>query len=661
MSLRRNPENPKANADRAPSVSPHPVRGHLLGVVVAVGAVLATTALYPAAFGTDIHPLGPDMFGYIWETRFVGAGPLAEVGTRPGMPVLGSVLSGFHAVPAADAPLVLGLVLAVTLGLAISVAVRLAFRLPPWSSGVVTFLVALWGGVIYLSKGYLANELSLVGFVVATLLVALPGEHGLARVLGGLAAGAAAGLAHPGLLPFYAAVDCLWLFLSLPGILGRRDDRAWWDEASVRAMGVLAGASALTTLVVFGFMGLSISEVTNLTAGVREFSDKLTQVAGSIGLWITAVPLLAGVGVIAAWRLRGPSSQDPRARGPGLGALLDRRRPGDPRPPEPARTSSAAGHPSAPGRRRDRDAWIAWALNRAGRRPSEPEAAPRPAIVTLSAVAAAGLVAAGCALMASPGLARITDAGEVPARGDTARLVASYVATIEPTTPVVVFSRPVTDMGALSWRGRQNQVRAYVPTPPTSRPRSWPWGCSMAPTVRRPSGYMTWGSRMRSCTGPSRAGLAAGPALRGGAIVVVPQAYSDPSAWAISSRSDPSRVVAPGLAVLRGPATVPNVPVAPAAVPSAEATLRALACLVVLGALGGGFAVAGGRALDGALLDAAALAPAVGVVLVVLGGVAVAVSGGDPKGRVGSRGRRRPGAGRVRPRWRSRWRAENGA
>ena len=61
-----------------------------------------------------MHPVGPDMFAYIWQTRLVGAATLAEIGTRPGCrPRLRDV--GFHAMTAGEAPLVLGLVLAIAL------------------------------------------------------------------------------------------------------------------------------------------------------------------------------------------------------------------------------------------------------------------------------------------------------------------------------------------------------------------------------------------------------------------------------------------------------------------------------------------------------------------------------------------------------------------
>ena len=77
--------------------------GSAVGGGVVVAAVVASTVLYPAAFGADVHPVGPDMFAYIWQTRLVGAATLAEIGTRPGDAVLGSVMSGFHAMTAGEA------------------------------------------------------------------------------------------------------------------------------------------------------------------------------------------------------------------------------------------------------------------------------------------------------------------------------------------------------------------------------------------------------------------------------------------------------------------------------------------------------------------------------------------------------------------------------
>jgi hypothetical protein len=604
--------------------------------VVVAAAVLAATIAYPSAFGAEIHPLGPDMFGYIWETRLVGIGALNQVGTRPGVPVLGSVLSGFHTVGSEDAPLILGLVMAVALGLAAAAAVRLAFRLPGWSLGVISFTVAMWGGVIHLSKGYLANELSLVCMAVALLLVALPGRHDRARMLGGFAAATAAGLAHPGFLPFYATVECMWLLLALPRLIGgRQTGHGWREDAAVRSIVILSAAACVTGLVIFGFMGLHVSDVTNLTDGVREFSGQLVVVRRSIGLWVGSAPILAAVGMAAAWRLRGSSSRDLTRVGlawgicsvaGGLATLLRPSLPGFRALLVILPLPAAAGLGMV---------WVARGLASAGRRRVGAEAEPKPLVNVMGAIAAAGAIAVGCVLIAAPGLSGLRAQGKEPVRGDPARLVASYVATVNPTTPVVVFTRPTTERTALAWRGRQNQVRAYVPTSNIASTfvvvgeLGGANGATPEPIGSSEdllNGWLAY-SGERSWT-------EGGPALRDGAIVVAPQVYNDPSVWKVIS-NDAARIVAPGLAVLRGPTTVPLVSITPASVPRGEAIMRALACLVLLAMLGGGFAAAGTRALEATPLDTVGLAPAAGVVLVVLAGISVSLTGSDPAGPVG--------------------------
>ena len=634
MSLRRGLGVDSAIVNPAADPSSH-LGGRLLASGVLATAVLSSIVLYPAAFGADVHPVGPDMFAYIWQTRLVGTGSLAEVGTRPGVPVLGSVMSGFHAVPGADAPLVLGLVLAIALGSAVAFALRLAFRLPYWSLGVVTFTIVLWGGAVSLSRGYLANELSLVCVVLGILLVALPGAHVRARVIGGFAAVTAAGIAHPGFLPFSAAVDVVWLVLSLPRIIrGRHAGQRWWEVASVRSLVTLAGATMVTALVIFGFMGLRAADVTNLTAGTREFSEQLSPMLRTIGLF-GAVSILAAAGVIAAWRLRGPLSQDLTRAGSawalcsaagGLATLAN------PALPGPRALLVILPFPAAAGLG---IVWIVRIVAGAGQRPVGSAVEPRRLVAVSRVIAAAGVVVVSCALVAAPGLSTLRRVGKEPVRGAPARLVASYVATVAPNMPVVVFMSPSTERFARTWRGKQNQVRAHVPTSEiastfvvvgvlggadgkTPEP--------MAGTRRTENRGFAFASEQSWVGG--------GPALRNGALIVVPRVFNKRLVWK-SIWDDPARLVAPGLAVLRGPKTAPRVSVAPAAVPNGEFMTRALACLLVLAALGGGYAAASARALDATRLDAVAVAPAMGVVLAVLTGLVVSLPNGDPGGPVG--------------------------
>jgi hypothetical protein len=623
-----------AIVDTAADAPSHRSGAQLLAIGVLLGAIVAWIALYASAFGSDVHPVGPDMFAYIWQTRLAETGSLAQLGPRPGMPLLGSVMSGFHAVTAADAPLVLGIVLAVTLGLAVAVGLRLAFRLPPWSLGVATFTIASWEGVVSLSRGYLANELSLVCAVLATLLVALPGGHARMRMLGGFAAMTAAGVAHPGFLPFYVLVYVVWLLLALPRMIGGRDRRRGWREiASVRALVVLAGAAGVTSIVILGLMEFRVSDITNLTNEGVDFSQKLSPMWRKIGLW-QAVSVLAVVGVVAGWRLRGPSSEDVIRAGSawalcsvagGLATLANPSLPG-PRAllvilPLPA--AAALGIVA-----------IVRTLSHVGQRPIGTRGESN-AVLALSGVVVAGAVlVVSSALVAAPGLERLGTLGREPVRGGPARLVASYVATVAPNGAVVVFTSPSTEKGARSWRGKQSQVRAYVPTPDIASTFVvvGVLGGEDGATPRPAGGDGSTGSGGLAFAS-EQSWTGAGSAIRNGAIVVAPRTFND-RVWKLLSR-DPTRIVAPGLAVLRGPATVPRVPIAPVAVPGDEFIVRALACFLILAALGGGYAGAGARALNATRLDAIALAPAFGVVLIVLTRLAVGLLAGNRPGAVG--------------------------
>ena len=444
-----------------------------------------------------------------------------------------------------------------------------------------------------------------------------------------------AGIAHPGFLPFCAAVVVVWLLLSLPQIVhGRREGHRWWDAGSVRALVILAGATGATALVIFGFMGLRASDVTNLTSGRREFSEQLVPMLRTIGIG-EIISILALVGVIAAWRLRGPSSADLTRAGSawaicsvagGVATLVD------PVLPGPRALLVILPLPAAAGLG---IVWIVRTLAGAGRQADDRAAQPSRLLTSSRAIAAAGVVVVISVLVAAPGLSTLRRVGKEPVRGVAARSVASYVATVARDEPVVVFMHPATERSARTWRGKQHQVRAYVPTAHIASTfvvvgvLGGADGTTPEPidgTVGKENGGSAFASRQSWVGG--------GPALRDGAMIVVPRNFNSRAVWA-SVSEDPGRLVAPGLAVLRGPRSAPSVSVTPAAVPRREFAARALWCLLVLAALGGGYAAASARALDATMLDAVTLAPAAGVVLAVLTGLVVGLLDGDPQGPAG--------------------------
>ena len=197
---------------------------------------------------------------------------------------------------------------------------------------------------------------------------------------------------------------------------------------------------------------------------------------------------------------------------------------------------------------------------------------------------------------------------------------------------MVVFARATP-----AWRIRQNQVRAYVPTSNIASTFvvGGILGGADGATPEQPPAVAVTGDEGLLSAESEQSWIEGGPALRtDGAVVVSLRGYNSRSGWKALS-ADHARVVAPGLVVIQGPETAPTVALAPPGIPSGEAMVRALACLLILAALGGGYAAAAARALNATMLDAVALAPAVGAVLVVLIGLAVALPGGDPRGPVG--------------------------
>jgi hypothetical protein len=614
----------------APTTTP-PLDGTLVATTLLLAGWLLPVLAYLRAFGASLHPLGPDLFGYIWQTRIVGHAALSSIEARPGVPILGSVLAGLGVTSDGSAALVVAPVMMVALGFAVAVALRSAFHLPRWSVGVLGFVVALWGGSVHLAQGHLANLLSLVCIVPTVLLVAVPGGSWRMRLLGAVATATASGFAHAGFLPFYAAAAGLWLVLSIPSLARtRREGARWWQEPACSFVLALIGASALVALVIFGVIGTSVEGFTNIDDGITEFGDRLAQIVIDVGLWVSATTVLAVVGVVAAWRLSGSSSRALTLVGvawtaaSATGGLVAIARPSFPGHravgvllPLPAMTALGI---------------VGIALAIAGWR--RPASGQRAGVGSARALGAACAVAALSVLVVSPGLEGLAELADRKPKGELARTIASYVAAVDPQVPVVVFADPPGRQAGLSWRGRQNQIRALVPTGSIDR-------------IFVLVGRLGEDGLPEPVVAPDRATneaftyavqqswSAGGASMQEGAIVVVPQTYVRKPVWERIAAMRPSQVVMPGLAVLRGPHTTPKKLVPAATLPVARAARQAIACLLVVTLIGVGYGVVVAWARGGSVLDAVALAPSFGMVVVLLIGVAVGVPGLDPAGAPG--------------------------
>ena len=505
---------------------------------MATAALVAGALLPPLAYlrasGAVLRPLGPDLFGYIWQTRIIGHAPLSGIDPRPGVPVLGSVLAGFRVTWDWSAALVLAPVMIVALGFAVAVALRIALPLPRWTLGVLGFVVSLWGGSIYLAQGHLANLLSLVCIVPAVLLLAIPSGTWTSRMIGATAMATASGLAHAGFLPFYTAAAGLWLLLSIPSLLrARRQGRRWWEEPSCSFVLALLMAAAVVAVVIFGAMGTSVDGFTNIDDGISEYGDRLARITGVVGLWVSRTSVLAFIGIVAARRLAGPRSRALTLLGLAwmtvslVGGLV------------------AVALPSFPGHRALASILplaalcglgiVGVALVALGSTTTE-AADRRTRIGPLRASLAAFIVISLSVLVVSPNLERLTKRAKRNDKGEVAQTIASYVATVDPEGPVVVLVDPSQRMDALSWRGRQNQVRGLAPTASIDRIffLVGQLGEDLMPVqtvAPENAGDPAFVYAMRQSWSTGAA------ALREDAIILVAQAYVPPEVWDQLARS----------------------------------------------------------------------------------------------------------------------------
>ncbi|MGI8615954.1 MAG: hypothetical protein ACR2L4_04105 [Actinomycetota bacterium] len=615
--------------DEAPPSSVRPSDA-LIGSVALVAGSLLSVLLYLRAFTQALVPLGPDLFGYIWQTRIVGNAPLSSIEARPGVPILGSALAGLGLTSDGLAPLVLAPVMMLALGFAVAVALRLAFRLPLWTVGVIGSVVTLWGGVLHLAQGHLANLLSLVCIVPALVVLALPREPWRVRVTGAAVMVTASGLAHGGLLAFCAVTAGVWVVLSAPSLLrARRAGRRWWQEPSCSFVIALVIGGAAVGVVILGAMGVTVEGFTNIDDRVTEFGNRLAQIARAIGLWVSALTVLAAVGAVAAWRLSRRSSRALTLLGiawlsaSAVGGLLAVR---DPTFPGHRVLGVILPLPALAGM-----GIVGIALVVSGWKAAATDG--RTGFRLARALAAACVVVVLIMLVVSPRLDYLVRRAAGEPRGAPARTIASYVAAVDPQVPVVVFVEPPTRLAALSWRGQQNQVRALAPTASIDR-IFFLVGRLGEDGLPERGVAPGWQGDRAFAYAVEQSWSAGGAALAEGAIILAPRAYVRGQAWRRIA-SDPSRVVIPELAVLRGPLQPPVDLVPTARVPLAQARWQIIACLLALAVMGGGYgaAVAWGR--GGSVLDGIALAPALGMVVVVTIGVTVAVLGADPAGASG--------------------------
>lgn len=567
-------------------------RSPIAAVALAVGAIVAI-AWYIASFrDVGVGNLGWDAAGSVVQMRAASLGVLDLAGTRPGMGVAGAVVAGAGIAPVGAVPIVLSIAAAASLGLAASVGLRRAWDVPWWGPAVAVLLVATWGGTARLAAGYLANLLSLVLFTLGTAIAIGPAPRWWAV---GAAFGAAL-LAHPGLLPAYGAIVLGWVLLEIVPTRFR-DGR---ERRSLPAAAAFAVAAAAAVGIVVGVLGVGFDDLQDLAVARERFDERAAELLTWVDPVLTLAMVVVGGLVAIAWLAVSIG-------GLGLLALV---------PQIPGHRTLLLGVPAPALGAVAIVGGARWIAGRAG---------ARSRARSVAAIVAAGLVGVAIASVAlRPFQARASRT--VPSLGPGADVVAGYLTAVDPARPVVVLMDPEDERALLTWKARLNAVRALAPDAVfldvalyVGDERELLEG---RPTVRLGDALFR---AISARTWPSVEAL-----LERGPTLLVVRPWVGPEAWARIAAA--SALAGPDLAVLRGPTPTGEVrPVAPVRLPLPEAAGRIALVLVVLGSIGGGWARVAARA-PVAPAEAAGLAPAAGLAVVVLAGLVAAIVGGDPGG-----------------------------
>ncbi len=595
-----------------------PLLGALSVVLVGTAAVIA---LYTWAFPPgSVRNVGADADGYVVQIKAARVGILDLQGTRPGVGVAGAVFAGAGIVTPGVAPILLSIVVVACLGLTAGVVIRIAYGLPGWSAGIVAVVVAAWGGTSRLASGYLANLLSLSLFL---LFLALALTRGRDRSLPALVAIVSSSLfAHPALLPAYGAIVVGWVLAC--ALLPPAGDRALEprSEAVSATLALVLGAAAVA-LMLGAWAGLRPDDVVDFTLISEHFGGR----AAALIEWLnpTLTLLAIAVGVFVAFLLRSGRSAAVVARlgipwlaFAGIGLLAPLVFPG-----LPGHRTLLLGVPAP----------MLGGLAVAGSAHllmSRDRGARSRAVLGAAAIAIAASVTLGIALLGLRPFDRHVSAQRSSERS-AASALAGYLRAIDARRPVVIVSDPVGDGGIRFLKARQNTVRALAPEAIFLRIVTY-LGDERAlleglPTRRSGSDAATFNAASDRTWPAVRSVLDDDP------IVLAARPWVRAPTWVrIADRVVPG---APDVAVIRGPMPKGDVPLPQKlAVSRSQAAIRISAALLLLGLLGGGWSAATWTR-RGSVVDVTGLAPAFGLCLVVLVGVATAILGGDPGGPAG--------------------------
>jgi hypothetical protein len=546
-------------------------------------------------------PIGFDTPLYIWQAKLVAAVGLADpaVVTRPGFPLLVATLRGILPVSEEQLIPVLVFTLPGVVGLAAAGAVRMTLGPGALRAGAVGMAVATSFLVVRLAGGLFANLLNLV-FVAAAigpLATSVAGGGGLAAVFLLLVA---AGLTH-------------WMFLAVFG-MALVAVAAWFAVARwflarpvppLNRLGLMlavgAAAGAIVLIIVFPVLGGGV-DLTGVTRLTNTFFYRYSKWLKDLG-YLLVFPLMAvGAAILTREPEDRPSGFVRVLAACWLGVTvvaLEAGRVWDEIPRHrfllfalPIPLLAGIGAECVGGLGARVASRLGW-----------------PAMLGLRVVLTGGIVAA----LALPGLRLVHGGGIVPAMTreelQTAANLGAYVSSTPPGHATVVAIRVVTGRVALT-RHRESVIRSALPSDRQDDVLFY-WGRPDLLLSGRPSPFQG--------PGLQKAALErwqAIEALDEPFSVAVLELFHLPEVFAASVDSG-AKEVAPGVLILRGPASSPLPAADPPRQPLRGRLAGALAAglVMLLGLIGLAWSVAllPGTGAFGTL----AMAPALGAAVLV--------------------------------------------
>jgi hypothetical protein len=560
-------------------------------------------------------PLGWDTPWYVWRADFVGhvgLGPL-ETSARPGHPLLAATLSSVTGLSAVRLEVLLPFVLVAMFALAVGAATAEGLGRADWwrwSAAVAVSGVTI--GTTRLVGENVSNLMNVLFVVVAFLFLirfVVAGRGFVGAVLMLLAAG----LSHWLFMAVFALVFGAWFLLALPSSRrARREGTALWrtESGALAAAGGLAAAGIL--VLIYPVLGSSF-KTREIGEEQRRYLPKFREDLAAMAAWgVLPAAAFGGVALakdeprraapflrmVAAWAavcvagtvVAAVTLVVPPHRFLGLLVAV------------PVAVALAAL------------VWTVgrWVARRAGR--------------VLGVAAGLAIVAAlaipTVAWWYGPAGSRRPEQWFDQAAFDQARSIRAYVDTLHTAGPVVVLVGPLGTSGPISISLKERTVRAGLA--PTQQERVFVIPGSPADALagrftRVPNPDFDSHNRVYFDDGAA--------ALRSGAPIVIPEALGQKEFQ--QAVHGGAKVVAPGVALLRGPPPPAPIP-APGplhVVPRSEVGLLwAVALVALLGVAGLGwtawFLPAGARPLT--LIS---LAPTVGAGTMILGALVTAKLG----------------------------------